>query len=500
MVSDVMTFLEQGGLGQPVERVDTHGAHVFIGTETVWKMKRAVKFRFLDFSTLDLRERVIRQELELNRRTAPSIYHQVVPVVRRPDGQLRLGGEGEPVEWLLEMQRFDRDGQLDRLADEHRLSAETVERLARRVAGFHARAEVVQEGGGHDGLAGVVAGNTADLLDHCPAVFSRAEVEELDQRSRAHLERHRALLDRRRDQGRVRHCHGDLHLGNVVMLAGEPTPFDCLEFDPDLARIDVIYDLAFLIMDLLHRGLAAHAQRALQGWIEISEDDEAVALLPLCLATRAAVRAKVEGLQDDAAAARDYLRLALSAFAEPEPVLVALGGVSGTGKTTVARGLAPDLGRIPGAVILRSDVLRKRLFGQEPEQKLGAEAYRAEVSRQVFAKLAQRAERLLAQGQAVIADAVYGEEWQRAAIAEAARRARAPFCGLWLEAPQAVLEQRIAGRQDDASDATVLVLRKQLENIDRSAIGWTGVDASGSPAKTLTQTLALAADAVKRGR
>ncbi|WP_191062146.1 bifunctional aminoglycoside phosphotransferase/ATP-binding protein, partial [Geminicoccus harenae] len=311
------------------------------------------------------------------------------------------------------------------------------------------------------------------------------QIDRLDRLSQVALEQHRQLLDRRRDEGRVRHCHGDLHLGNVVLLEGEPTPFDCLEFDPGLATIDVIYDLAFLVMDLLHRGLRPHAQRALQGWLEISEDDEAMALLPLCLATRAAVRAKVSGLQGEADEARHYLDLAVAMFDTTAPLLVALGGVSGTGKTTVARGLAPDLGRPPGAVILRSDVIRKRLFGVAPEEKLGAEAYQPEVSQRVFRRMAERAARLLSSGQAVIADGVFGDAWQRELMEAAADGKGAAFAGLWLEAPEAVLADRIAQRRNDASDATAAVLRDQLRAIDRTQITWTGVDASGDPRATL---------------
>ena len=482
-MDEVVEFLQHGGLGQAVERVDTHGAHVFLGRDRAWKMKRPVKFRFFDFSTLERREHAIRQELSLNRRTAPSIYLGVVPVRRRSDDRLQIGGKGTPVEWLLEMAKFNPADQLDRMADDGRLDVLVIEKLAGQMARFHEQAEIVRHAGGSSGLADVAAGNKADLLDLCPNVLDAAAVEDLDRRSRALLERHRNLLDRRRQQGRVRHCHGDLHLGNVVMLDGHATPFDCLEFDKQLASVDVIYDLAFLIMDLLARKLPEHAQRALQGWIEVSEDDEAVALLPLCLATRAAVRAKVEGLQDNRQAARDYLELARSVLAEVEPVLVALGGVSGTGKTSLARGLAPELKPVPGAVILRSDVIRKRLFQQEPEEKLTEAAYRPEVSKKVFSIVAKRAKILLDSGQSVIADAVYGEAWQRQAIEDCAPPV--PFHGLWLEGPANVLEKRISGRTGDASDADTQILHRQLENINFAKIAWPPVDTSQDAATTL---------------
>jgi predicted kinase len=269
------------------------------------------------------------------------------------------------------------------------------------------------------------------------------------------------------------------------MLSGEPTPFDCLEFGPDLATVDVIYDLAFFIMDLLHRGLPAHAQRALQGWLDMCEDDDAVALLPLCLATRAAVRAKIEGLQGQREAARAYLDLALSFFQPRSTVLVALGGVSGTGKTSLARALAPDLGPAPGAVILRSDVIRKRMHDTDPERPLPASAYAPEVSERVFRRIGERAAALLAGGHAIIADAVYGEPTQRQAIKEVAATAQQPFQGIWLTAPRDVLGARIQGRRNDASDATTGVLDRQIAAIDMARIRWPRVDASGTPEATL---------------
>ncbi|HEX2528297.1 MAG TPA: AAA family ATPase [Geminicoccus sp.] len=494
-MNDVVAFLEAGGSGEPVERVDTHGAHVFLGRRRAWKMKRPVKFRFLDFSSLKQREQIIRTELDLNRRTAPAIYRAVMPVVRRADGRLEVDGEGEPVEWLLEMERFDRDDQLDRMADRGLLPVEVIEKLARNVARFHREAAVVADGGGFQGLAEVVEGNSADLMDLCPHILERTSVEKLDRFSQEHLRRHCDLLERRRAEGKVRHCHGDLHLGNVVLLQGEPTPFDCLEFDAGLASVDVIYDLAFLIMDLLHRGLPGHAHRALQGWLEVSEDDEAVALLPLCLATRAAVRAKIEGLQGHGEAARAYLALALRSFEERPAVLVALGGVSGTGKTSLARGLAPDLGPLPGAVILRSDVIRKRMHGIEPEQKLAQSAYSPEVSEQVFRRISERATGLLASGHAAIADAVYGEPDQRQAIETAAAQAGKRFLGLWLTAPREVLAGRIGRRRNDASDATTDVLDRQLAAINRDQITWKEIDASGDQ----EATLANAREALRSG-
>ncbi len=227
---------------------------------------------------------------------------------------------------------------------------------------------------------------------------SREPIEALNEATRAELERRRELLERRRDEGRVRHCHGDLHLGNIVLWDGRPVLFDCLEFDPALASIDTFYDLAFLLMDLAHRGLRPLAQRLLSGYLDATWDDAGAALLPLFQSCRAAIRAKVQGLaaerengaetrEREVAAAREYLDLALRFLAPETPRLVAIGGVSGTGKSTLARRLAPALGAAPGAVLLRSDVIRKRLFGVEPTERLGEEAYTEAVSDRVYEAL-----------------------------------------------------------------------------------------------------------------
>ncbi len=273
-----------------------------------------------------------------------------------------------------------------------------------------------------------------------------------------------------------------------MLLDRRPVLFDCLEFDPALATIDTFYDLAFLLMDLCHRDLRALAQRLLSGYLDATWDDGGVALLPLFLSVRAAIRAKVQGfaadLEEDAArrgceieAARAYLELALACLA-PEPArLVAIGGVSGTGKSTLARALAPALGRAPGAVLLRSDVIRKKLCGVAPTERLGPEAYDERVSRRVYRALMARATTLLVAGQAVIADAVFLDPGDRARVEQVARDHDVPFDGLWLSAPAAVLAERVEVRRADASDATAAVVSRQLE-VDPGAVGWRPLDSS----------------------
>jgi uncharacterized protein len=244
-----------------------------------------------------------------------------------------------------------------------------------------------------------------------------------------------------------------------------------------------------VLMDLCHRDLRGHGQRLLSGYLDATWDDGGVALLPLFLSVRAAIRAKVQGfaadLEEDEArrageveAAGAYLELA-GRFLTPEPPrLVAIGGVSGTGKSTLARALAPGLGRAPGAVLLRSDTTRKRLCGVAPSERLGPEAYDEAVSRRVYERLMTRAGTLLAAGQAAIVDAVFLDPADRARVERVAREHGLPFEGLWLSAPPAVLAARVGARRGDASDATAPVVRAQLE-VDPGPMTWRPLDASG---------------------
>lgn len=503
---EVLAFLEGGGLGGPVERIDTHAAFVLLAGDRALKLKRAVHYSFLDFTTAARRRAALEAELVLNRRTAPRLYRRLLAVTRRADGGLALEGPGEPVEWLLEMERFPAEARLDLVAARGALDTALAERLGEAVAGFHGRLPARPERGGAEALAEVIAGNARDLRALVPEALDGALVGRVVERIDAAYAAAAPRLEARRRAGLVRHGHGDLHLANIALLDGEPTPFDCLEFDEALAVTDVLYDLAFLIMDLLARGLAGPACAALQAWIDARLEEEGLALLPLLIAVRATIRAKVEGftlraLREPARAealrrsAARYLDLARSVLAVPAPRLVAVGGRSGTGKSTLARALAPGLGPPPGALVLRSDVLRKRLFGHRAEQRLPAEAYAPAVSERVFEALAERAERLSRAGCSVICDAVYGLPEQRARLAAAARAAGVPFTGLWLEAPEEVLERRVSTRTGDASDADATIVRLQAEGVRPPAAeeGWRRLAAGGGLDRTIAEARAALA-------
>jgi len=488
--------------GEPVRRVDTHTAAVFLAGTRAWKLKRAVRYDYLDFSTLERRRLACEGEVRLNRRTAPALYRGVTPVMRRPDGSLAIGGAGTVVDWLVEMNRFDEDDLLDRLAARSALDAALMRPLGAAIARFHALAEPRPDHGGAAGMTWVVNGNADGFAEFGRSILDAAACARLTERSLREIHRHRALLEIRRAGGLVRQCHGDLHLRNIVLLDGRPTLFDAVEFNDAIACTDVLYDLAFLLMDLWRRSLPQHANAVWNGYLAEAGDHSGLCLLPLFLSCRAAVRAKTSAtaacLQADRGArsdleraAREYLAMAARFLDPAPPSIVAIGGFSGSGKSTLALALAAEVGAPPGAVVLRSDELRKRICGLSPLDRLGPEGYSAEMSRRVYGALATEAAAVVRAGCGVIADAVYARPGDREAIEHVARAAGVPFVGLWLDAPPHVLVERMRRRRADASDADADVLRGQYAQ-GAGRVGWRRLDAS-APADTV---LACAASEV----
>jgi aminoglycoside phosphotransferase family enzyme/predicted kinase len=475
--------------GAAVERIETHSAIVFLAGARALKLKRAVAFDYLDFSTPERRRRACEDEVRLNRRTAPGIYRGVVAVTGEPGGGLALDGGGEPVDWCVDMHRFDQEAVLDRVAARGALTLAIVERLAGAIVRFHGAAAPRFDQGGAANLRWVIAGNAEGFADRGRGILAPEVCAAVTTHAFAALDRHAGLLDRRRDAGFVRQCHGDLHLRNLVLLDDEPTPFDAVEFNDAISCVDVLYDLAFLVMDLWRRGLRPHANVLLTDYLALTGDLEGVAALPLFLSCRAAVRAKTSATsatlqpagparRDLEALARRYLAMAATLLDPAPPRLIAIGGRSGTGKSTLARGLAPDLGAAPGAIVLRSDVIRKALFGASGTQRLDRAAYDAATSARVYQGLAERALILLRAGRTVIADAAFLDPARREAIARVAAEAGVPFAGVWLEAPMDTLIGRVAARAGDASDADAAVVAGQTR-LDEGALDWERLDASG---------------------
>lgn len=486
--------------GAEVRRFDTHISAVFLAGGRALKVKRAVRFPFLDYSSRDQRKAACAAELEVNRRFAGDLYRRIVPVTREADGRLALGGSGQPVEWAVEMGRFDEDRTLDRLADAGNIDLALADALARAVAAAHQQAPAADAERWIAALGKYIEDNDAAFARR-PDLFAPGDRDTLASASRTALARLDPLLRRRGALGLIRQGHGDLHLGNIALIDGRPVPFDAIEFDPLIASGDVLYDLAFLLMDLAERGLREAANVVLNRYLAETrrpEDLDGLAALPLFMALRAAIRAMVTAERPAhgqpakkvqlETTARTYFRFACDVITPPPPWLVAIGGLSGTGKSVLARALAPFIAPLPGAVVVRSDVERKALMGVGEQEPLGPEGYRPDVTRAVYDAIAARARRVIAAGHSAVVDAVFALADERRALRELADTA--PFAGVFLAADLETRVSRVGRRTGDASDADAAVARIQ-EGYDTGPVDWMVLDASGTPAETLARARSL---------
>jgi uncharacterized protein len=481
------------GLSEPVKRIDTAGAVVFLAGADAYKVKRAVKFPFMDLSTLDKRREACEAEIAVNRASAPQIYLATLPIARQ-GRDLALGGDGEIVEWIVHMRRFDENATLDHVADRLGLSEAIIDKLALAIRRSHARAPLRDAERAAHALETYVEQNDAAFAQW-PDIFDPPRAHKLTVDSRLAFAVLRPVLLKRGEAGFVRRCHGDLHLRNIVLIDGEPTLFDAVEFSDEIASGDVLYDLAFLLMDLEERGLRGAANRLFNRYLGPEPPDALTGLvaLPLFLSLRAAIRAKVEAAGADRlegerrmqarALARRYFDGAVRFLAYRPPRLVAVGGLSGVGKSALAGALSAEIGRAPGALWLRSDLERKAMFSVEETVRLPAEAYARDVTRDVYGRLIDKARIALRAGQAVLVDATFATAAERSAATAVAAEVGVVFAGLFLDAPLATRLERIGSRRDDASDADANVARRQtVEPLGER--GWAALSASGSLAHT----------------
>jgi hypothetical protein len=480
-----------------VSRIDTHANIIFLAGSKVYKVKRAIQFPFLDYSTLALRKEACEAEITFNQKNAPQIYVRALPITRQADGSLALNGSGNPIEWAVEMNRFERGDELDALAAQGDFSPTLCDQLAEMMITAHDSAPLREGPGFYAELASYVDQNDAAFHEH-PDLFSPDQIQHLTRTSRTALAAIHDMILKRGDLGLIRRCHGDAHLRNIVLIGGKPVLFDAVEFSDSIATNDILYDLAFLLMDLWEKGQLRAANRVFNRYLDLSRlngDPEGLATLPFYLMMRAAIRSKIAAAsalnQQDPdlkaaqqALAKTYFRYALTFLEPSQPELIAIGGLSGTGKTTLAYALAPEVGRAPGARVLRTDVKRKRLLGIPETEKAPQSAYTKEASDKVYDAIDADIQATLAAGHSAIFDAVFASEAERVAIETVSARVEAGFHGLWLSADAATLKDRVATREHDASDATAEIVDRQLA-YDLGRMTWSQVDAGSGPETTL---------------
>jgi uncharacterized protein len=462
--------------------VETHISYVLLGGEHAYKVKKAVNLDFLDFTTLEKRRFYCQEELTLNRRLAPSIYLDVVAIAGRADAPV-LGGTGSPIEYAVKMRQFDQEGLLSRILARDELTSGRVDEIAEEVASFHSRTARATPGAPYGDPEHTVAPARQNFSQMLEVVRDPADLATLE-RLRVWTEDEagrcfEAFQSRKRD-GFVRECHGDLHLGNIALVDGKVTLFDCIEFNASMRWIDVMSDVAFLVMDLRDRKRPDLAARFLNAYLEMTGDYGGLAVLRFYVTYRALVRAKVGALRlgqarseeerrDLTTEYRGYLSLATSAAERPHPGLLITHGVTGSGKTTRAQAVVDSI----GAIRIRSDVERKRLAGLQAlartSSTIGGGLYSSDRDRQTYESLAERARTVLRAGYTAIVDAAFLQRWQRDLLKRVAADLQVPFTIADCSAPEPVLRDRVMKRLEqarDASEATIDVLEYQLAHAD----------------------------------
>lgn len=450
-----------------MEVIETHISWVLLAGDHAYKIKKAVNFGFLDFSTLAKRRFCCEEELRLNRRLAPDLYLDVTPVTGGCE-QPVMNGHGEAIEYAVKMRRFSQSSLLDRVLQRGELTPQIVDAIAGKVADFHARIEHAGAGSPF-GTAERVHQPVRENFEQIRARLDRADpaLEALAQWSEQEFQARAADFTVRKQAGFIRECHGDLHLGNMLLLDGEATAFDGIEFSENLRWVDVISEIAFLAMDLEDRHHPELARRFLNAYLEVCGDYAGLAVLRYYRVYRAMVRAKVaciragQGSEPAGQEFLNYLALAERLTHGSRPFIAITHGVSGSGKTTVSQALleAQDLFRV------RSDVERKRLFGLRPEQRSGGEIYAPEATRRTYQRLAEVARCIVQAGYPAIVDAAFLRRSERLVMRELAQELGMPFVILDCTAADPLLRERVDRRMQqghDASEADAKVLENQL--------------------------------------
>lgn len=458
---------------EPITLVQTHISYVFLTGQYAYKVKKPIRFGFLDFSTLELRSHFCQEELRLNRRLAPELYLAVLPITEdRSTGRFELNESGPAVEYIVQMRQFQCNGL--ELFEKDWFTKETMQHLGRQIAQFHATAatnEQICANGSVEALRKIDANNFQLSEPFIGRTQTQQQFEQTRDAVQQFVDLHEDWYIQRQADGKIRECHGDLHLGNLCLFEDQIQVFDCIEFNTEFRNIDCIYDVAFLMMDLEFHDRSDLGNVFLNTYLERTGDYWGVVMLPPYLTMRAYIRGNVSSLalKDDAISpqqkeilrqqAQAYYRLAWQYTQRPQGQLIIMSGLSGSGKSTVAGQLAAQI----NAIQIRSDAVRKHLAGIPLEQKGSDEIYTDEMTQKVYARLLELGLLLTQQGWTVILDAKYDRRRLRSDVITAATEHHIPLRILHCTAPTEVICDRLRHRQGDITDATVDLLAQQQQ-------------------------------------
>ena len=483
MKFDITKMLQPEVYDHPVkniELIETHISWVILTGDFAYKIKKPVDFGFLNFSTLEKRHSCCLNELRLNRRLAPAIYLAVVSISGTADKPV-ITSSGEAIEYAVKMAQFPQSAQLDLMLAAGKLNAEQMDAIARMVANFHQNIKIAVDSmdyGNNDIIYQPAEENFSQIREHLNITLYASTLAVLQSWSKSTFENLKFIFEQRKRDGFVRECHGDMHLRNLVWLDTGPTAFDCIEFNSHLRWIDVISEVAFLVMDLQDRQQHQLANRFLNCYLEVSGDYAGLSILPFYLCYRALVRAKVdalrleqknitqEGRQQILTEFESYLQLATTYTDDSTPKLIIMRGLSASGKSTISQQLVDAIAMIR----IRSDVERKRLFSillnsnEKVANKINAGIYSRQASQKIYEKLLQLTSRVIDSGYSVIVDATFLNYEQREPFQQLAERLNITYIILEITAPEKILRQRIVKRGNDVSDADLAVLEHQISN------------------------------------
>ncbi|MGK7874297.1 MAG: AAA family ATPase [Xenococcaceae cyanobacterium] len=466
---------------EPIKLIQTHASFVLLTGDYAYKLKKPVNFGFLDFSTLSKRQYFLREELRMNKPIAPDIYVEVLPITqageivtptaRNATGFI-LGGMGNPVEYVLKMRQFPQDNLFVNMFEQGKLTEVHMEELGRVVAHFHAQTQTndyIRSFGEINKIRESIDENYRQTEKYIGVVQNQQQYEQTKHFTDTYFEAKKELFESRRENDKIRECHGDLHLRNICLWHNKIQLFDRIEFNEPFRFVDVMYDVAFTLMDLDARRRKDFGNAFLNTYIEQTGDWEGLQVLPLYLSRQAYVRAKVTSFllddpaisdrakQEAAKTAANYYRLAWEYTKGKEGRLILMSGLSGSGKTTVAQQLARRI----GGIHIRSDAVRKHLAGIALAQRGSNEVYTPQMSEKTYNRLLELGMILTAQGFPVILDAKYDRQVWRERVIALAQSHQLLLQIIHCTAPMKILSDRLSGRTKDISDATPDLLTQQ---------------------------------------